>query len=301
MFPFFTSAQVPRDTSFTLHSAYQKAITKWPSISPAIADSTYITIHRDVVYKSIAGRKLLADIYYKGSVKKRKPAVLLLFGGGWKSGDKSMNRAMALDIAAHGYVVVSIEYRLAAEARFPAAYEDVVNALYWMKLNSRLYGIKKERLAVAGTSAGAQLASLVGTINNKYPVMEDLPNKKYKSLVQAVVNIDGVLAFHHPQSREGEAATAWFGGSYLEKPLNWKRASALEHVHAGSAAHLFISSSQPRFQAGREDMIEKLAAFNIYYEEHSFDDSPHTFWLFNPWFRPTVDTIIGFLDKQLKR
>ena len=60
---------------------------------------------------------------------------------------------------------------------------------------------------------------------------------------------------------------------------------------------LFINSALPRFHAGRDDLIRLLDRQGIYSEVHTFPDTPHPFWLFHPWFEPTAEYTIAFLDK----
>ena len=152
-----------------------------------------------------------------------------------------------------------------------------------------------------GCSAGGQLAALIGTTNNN-PAFEDQPgDSKYTSTVQAVIDIDGILAFKHPESEEGATAALWLGGTYEEKPENWTQASALTHVDAHTVPFLFINSSQPRFHAGQDGMIRKMNELGIYSEVHSFPDTPHPFWFFNPWFEPMMDHIYHFLDQRHKK
>lgn len=118
--------------------------------------------------------------------------------------------------------------------------------------------------------------------------------------VQAIVDIDGILAFHHLESSEGKVASEWLGGTYEEKPTVWNEASALNNVTNHSPPILFINSSNPRFHAGRDDMIKKLNEFNIYSEVHEIPNTPHPFWLFHPWFNQTNNFTLQFLNKIFK-
>ncbi len=83
------------------------------------------------------------------------PALLHLHGGGFVLGDPEINdasnRAMVLE---HGCVVVSVDYRLAPETRFPGALEDGYAALTWMHDHARELGLDVARIAIAGESAG---------------------------------------------------------------------------------------------------------------------------------------------------
>ncbi|NJO88768.1 MAG: hypothetical protein HC831_07260 [Chloroflexia bacterium] len=119
-----------------------------------------------------------------------------------------------------------------------------------------------------------------------------------------MVNIDGVLAFIHPESGEGNdkpgkpsAATLWFGSTVEQDSLVRHEASALTHVNKNSAKFLFINSSLPRFHTGRDDMIKKLNKYLIYNEVMTIEDTPHTIWLFHPWFDKIFKRVVKFFEK----
>jgi acetyl esterase/lipase len=298
---FAQNNSIPRDTSFTIRSTLAKEKKLRPYIEVAVPKTVEGVLYKqDVIYRTINGRQLLLDIFYPEKIGERKPAVLLIFGGGWRSGDKAHNHAMAAALANQGYVAVSAEYRLSLEAAYPAAVYDLKGAVRWMRANGKQYGIDTGKIATLGCSAGGQLAALLGTTNGNPHFEDSLGNATLSSDVQAVVDIDGTLAFHHPESAEGKAASQWLGGTYDKKPEVWTEAAPLEHVDRKTAPMLFLNSSLPRFHAGRDDMIKKMNALNIYSEVHTFDDTPHPFWFFNPWFDPMMEYVVAFLDKQFK-
>lgn len=290
---------VPRDTSFTISTTLIKEKKYRPYISVADPEKpAHVVIKENVVYRKIGERTLLADIYYPKKTKHKKPAVLMIFGGGWRSGDKSQNRAMAIELAKHGYVAVSVEYRLSPEAIYPAAVQDLKAAVAWMRCRARQYGIDTSKIAALGCSAGGQLAALLGTTGNSMIYKDSIGGGGCVSdKVNAVVDIDGVLAFKHPESAEGAVAAQWLGGTASEKLSTWQEASAITHVDAASAPVLFINSSLPRFHAGRDDMIRKMNAFGIYSEIHELPDTPHPFWFFHPWFNTVIRHTVTFLNK----
>jgi pectinesterase len=150
-------------------------------------------------------------------------------------------------------------------------------------------------------SAGGLLAALVGTTNGIKKFEGNEGNIKESSAVQAIVDIDGILAFKHPESAEGKVAAEWLGGTFEEKPDVWTEASALTHTGRTTPPCLFINSSNPRFHAGRDNMIKILEGFGIYFEVHTLPDTPHPFWLFHPWFKPTLKYTVDFLDKVFKK
>lgn len=294
---------IPRDTSFTLIGTYNKEKKNRPFITiaePKIEKE--IQTQLNIVYDKIGERILLLDVFYPQDVNtKGFPGVILIHGGGWQSGDKSQMHTIAKSLAAKGFVAFSVEYRLSSEVKYPEAIYDLKSAIRWMRANAQDFSLDTTQIASLGTSAGGQLAALLGVTNNNLLFEgENRGNKKNNSNVQAVINIDGVLAFKHPESQEGKSASLWLNGNYEENPINWKSASPLNHVSENSVPILFLNSSIPRFHAGRDDMIEKLNRFGIYSQVYEFPDTPHPFWFFNPWFEPMMDFTVNFFNKVFK-
>jgi acetyl esterase/lipase len=296
--------EIPRDTSFNLQSEFNKQVKYHPNIKIAEnGDLSSLEIHKNIEYVRLNNRPLFLDIFHpKDSNKKSFPTIILIHGGGWRSGDKSMEHPIAYELARRGYATVCVEYRLSMEATYPAAIEDIITAIKWIRGNTNKYPFDTDKMAIQGTSAGGQLAALIGTLNDSKPLFKSHAYDGYSSAVNAVVNIDGVLAFIHPDSGEGKdrpdkpsAATLWFNSTVQQNPASRIEASALTHVNANTPPILFINSSIPRFHAGRDDMIAKMRQYNIKYEVHEHENSMHTFWLFHPFFDITVDWIDEFL------
>ncbi|WBL24713.1 alpha/beta hydrolase [Zunongwangia sp. HGR-M22] len=283
---------------YTITTTVEKFKKDYPFIKPIqpLESNSFIAA-KDITYKKTKTSNLKLDVYYP-SVKNDKncPGVLLIHGGGWISGSKENQRIMAQHLADNGFVAVTASYRLSPEAIYPAAVIDLKDALRWMRKNAETYKLNPNKIAVLGTSAGAQLAALVGVTPNSELYNEK--NEAISSAVQAIVNVDGIVSFVHPEaSAEGEIAGLWLNGSRTENPKNWKEASPLEYVDENTPPTLFINSSMPRFHAGRDDMVKILNKNNIYSEVHTLEGSPHSFWLLEPWFEPTVEFTVSFLNK----
>ncbi|UUW08168.1 alpha/beta hydrolase fold domain-containing protein [Flavobacterium plurextorum] len=288
------------DTSYTVKSTYAKLIKKYPSITiPVIAENENVDKIGDVVYFTSKERTLHLDAFVNKK-QKQNPAVIMIHGGGWRSGNKSQMNPLAQEIASKGYSCFTIEYRLSLEAKYPYGVYDVKNAIRFIKDNAKKFNVDPNKIAVLGCSSGGQMAALIGTTNGN-SAFDDPSNKsKSSSKVNAIINVDGILAFRHPESSEGEMASFWLGGSYEEKTENWKNASALSHTNKNTPPILFINSSIDRFHAGRDDMIKILNQYKIYNEVHTIENSPHSFWFFQTWFNPTVDFTTNFLKKTFK-
>jgi pectinesterase len=297
-----------RDTSYSTYSAYVNTKKTHPDIKIVpVSRSPRIREEMGIVYCTAGNRNLYMDAFYPKTNQLPKAAILIIHGGGWRSGDRSQHHPLAQRLAALGYVCFTPEYRLSTEALYPAAVYDLKSALRWMRANAKAYKIDTNRIAVVGFSAGGQLAALIGTTNGNPKFEGNRCNLETPGLVRAVVDIDGTLSFVHPESGEGDdsrsisAATYWFGYAKKEKPELWKEASPLTHAGKNTPPTLFINSSVSRMHAGREDYIEALSKHNIYSEVHTFPNSPHSFVLFDPWFEPTVKYISEFLGKVFNR
>lgn len=293
----------PRDTSYTFDSAFEKYIEDYPeitSVTPALPG--VVSEFRDIVYKNTGTRDLYVDVYRPAEVSQNEslPAVLMVHGGGWISGDRSLLYFMATYLATNNFVTVSVEYRLSPEAQYPAAVYDIKTAIKWMKDHAEDWGIDKDRVAILGTSAGGQLAALAGATADNLKFEDPSDSSKTSTKIQAIVDVDGVLAFIHPVSEEGTVASKWLGGDKQEARDTWIEASALTHIDETTPPILFIGSSFPRFLAGRGDVINILDEHGTYNQTHLFEDAPHSFWLFHPWFKPTMEHTIEFLNEVLK-
>ncbi|MBU6267754.1 MAG: alpha/beta hydrolase [Sphingomonadales bacterium] len=137
---------------------YPDRVTHWAKGVTGLAD---------VVYQQLPGyRPQIVDIYLPAGKAKPRPLVLFVHGGGWTAGHTRHSGALAdfpaalAELASEGFVVASLEYRLADEARFPAQVQDTRAALRFLKGNAAKYGIDPARVAIWGGSAGGHLSAL---------------------------------------------------------------------------------------------------------------------------------------------
>ncbi len=304
---FYTDQGIPRDSSFTAEGSYLKYKKYYPEIKVAKAIlPDNVAEDRDVVYTVLDDsvnkkRRMYLDVFYP---KKRGtyPALIMVHGGGWRSGDKSLQIPMAMQIAKSGFVTVAVEYQLSREAKYPNAVYNIKSAIRWMRANAEKYGIDTSKIAISGCSAGGQLAVLTGLTNGVEKLEGDHGNDGFSSDIQAIVDMDGVLNFLDPQSlnltrKPNSPDIDWLGGSFAEVPLTWKEASGIYWVDKNSPPMLIITSGFSRFTAGKYELLGMYNELGLYNEHHSFDVNVHPYWLFHPWFEPTVIYTVNFLDK----
>lgn len=296
----FAQSSFPIDTTYTVTSVYNKVKKNYPEVS-YVESRNYKNVkqNKNVVYKKTNERTLHLDAYYDIN-QTFNPTIVIIHGGGWRSGNKSQMEPFAIEAASKGYSCFNIEYRLSLEAPYPAGIFDVKKAIQFIKKNARKFNVDSTKIAVLGCSSGGQMAALIGTTNGNSNFEENNKKSNVSSKVNAIIDIDGIVAFKHPESIEGIVASQWLGGSYEEKPEIWKDAAPLNHTDINTPPILYINSSIPRFHAGRDDMIAKLNQFGIYHEVKTFENTPHSFWFLNPWFDDTVLFTTQFLDKIFK-
>jgi pectinesterase len=303
---------IPRDTTFTPYQAWIKVQKDFPEariVEPKLPVG--VRAETDVVYAILPNttygkRELHLDLF-RPEKPGKYPVLLLIHGGGWRSGNKSMDVPMAQQIAAKGYVTATVEHRLSPEALYPAAIYDIKAAVRFLRANATKYNIDRKKIAIMGSSAGGQLAALVGMTANVKKFDGDEGNKGISSKIQAIIDLDGILDFTDPNESAKDtdpakrsAGAYWFGATYKEAPEKWIEASPIQYVGKNSPPILFINSALPRFHAGRDSAITILNKYNIYSEVHTIPNTPHPFWLFHPWFEPTVGYIVVFMDKVFK-
>lgn len=291
---------------FTLENDFVKQQKLYPFITPYDADSVDCISYIDVEYNQIGERKLTADIFLPiDTIGKKFDLIILIHGGGWCTGSKLMDHPMARSLADRGYATMCIDYRKSTEALYPAAIIDIKCAIRWARSVANKYHFHDSRLTLLGTSAGGQLAALIGSENGSVDKYHSVLYSEFSDRVERVVDIDGILAFIHPQSKEGQdkpnklsSATLWFGCSADTCQYLYIEASALSHVGSQSADFFFINSSRPRFSAGQVEMIDSLRQYEKNVESVQIAlDVPHTFWLYNPWASIAIDLIDNWLKK----
>jgi acetyl esterase len=142
---------VATDDAIALRAAYAHERAFWNTIKPELASIENL---------SIPGPDgPLACRLYRPSRASRLPALVYFHGGGWALGNlDTHDRIMRLLALKSGAAVIGVDYRLAPEHKFPAAWDDALASVRHVAAESRALGIDPRRLAVGGDSAGANLS-----------------------------------------------------------------------------------------------------------------------------------------------
>ncbi len=108
---------------------------------------------KDIVYQEHQGVTRLARLYQPAG-QGPFPAVLQVHGGAWNNKDRTDGQNTALNLAAAGIVVLSIDFRNAPEAPYPASLADINYGIRWLKANAAAFSSSADRVGAYGTSSG---------------------------------------------------------------------------------------------------------------------------------------------------
>jgi acetyl esterase len=138
-----------------------KAVLKEEGKDPDALMAQMKVSKQDITYSGSSG-DMPARVYKPEGAQNPLPVVVYYHGGGWVIADINTYEASAMALAKKANaIVVSVEYRHAPEHKFPAAHEDAVSAYSWVLKNAQAFGGDPTRVAVAGESAGGNLAANV--------------------------------------------------------------------------------------------------------------------------------------------
>ena len=137
-----------RDTSFNNQAAYRKHIKKYPFITlvkrfelPDVKETL------DTTFRTVAGKNLMMDIFQPQSLN-NEIAIIIIHGGGWRTGNKSQHHPLAQRLASMGFTCFTPEYRLSTEALFPAAILDIQSAIRWVRSHADHYHFDPEKIQI---------------------------------------------------------------------------------------------------------------------------------------------------------
>ncbi|HEX5455427.1 MAG TPA: alpha/beta hydrolase, partial [Stellaceae bacterium] len=174
------------------------------------------------------------------------PAIAYYHGGGHVIGSLDTHDLIARNLC-HGAeaLVMSVDYRMGPEHRFPAAIEDSFAALDWLHANAASLGADPERLGVHGDSAGGNLAAVVALMARD----RGAPKLRLQSLVYPVADYT-LSAASYETFAEGyglltRGAMQWFQRHYLRTPddaLDWRASPLKAASHAGTAPAIVIAA-----------------------------------------------------------
>jgi acetyl esterase/lipase len=196
------------------------------------------------------------DLYSPATPAAPAPCIVVIHGGSWANGDSAQLPGLNSYLAARGYVVAAINYRLAPDHRFPAARDDLLAAIEYLKIHALELGIDPRRFVLLGRSAGAQLALLVAYTADDTAI---------RGVVDFYGPADLVYGYEHPARKTVIDSVGvigrFLGGSPASMPDAYATASPINHAGPHSPPTLLIHGGRDTLVAPvQSEMLAKRLA-----------------------------------------
>src|ERR1700733_2657631 len=285
------------------------AISAHDRVGPAMTADN-VTPHLGITYANHDGVELQGDLYLpKGA--KAAPALVAVHGGGWVQGVRAAFQFWGPYLAARGYAVFAISYRLATKGKtFPQAVQDVLAGVQFVRGKAGEFGIDPQRIGLLGASAGGHLASLAALSGKKftggYP--QD-PFAAVSTEVKALVGVYGVYDMvamwttYQIQGGVDNNIQKFLGASPMEnRQLYFDASSASYATFANNKIGVLLVTGT---QDDLVDPKQHTEPFTLALKQAGFfvrpcivQGAPH-YWMNDPIEEPT--SYSGFLAPRLLR
>lgn len=274
--------------------------------SPPAEENYTFEEEKGVIYSTVDGKNLRLDIAWPTSAKGPFPAIVFIHGGGWSMGDRFSVPSYPKLATGHGYVFVTVDYRLAepnpdggTNPVFPEAIEDVKCAVRWVRANAAKYNVDPDKIGAAGRSAGGHLSLMLGVTSTEDWLAGSREYSEYSNAVQAVVNFAGPMNLRVCYEAVSSAMTIYterfLGGTPEEIPDVYELASPYTYLDGGDAPTLAVAGIKDTF-VPFEDFVLYDARAQLVGAHHDVifheggHDTPVEF----------IDTMYDFFDTYLK-
>jgi len=210
------------------------AISYLPSLTLQTAARQQVEVVRDVVYREIDGVRLKLDIYRRRGQATTGRSVIYIHGGAWIVGSRRQSPFLLSELAAAGFVVFAIQYRLAPRFPLPAAITDCKAAVAWVRENAERYGGTKEAVAIGG-SAGGHLTAMLA-VSPGEPRLQPGFESKDTSIAGAIVlygiaNFVGIFEEYPNPLSHYLFEELVFKKRYLDDPELYRLSQPLTYLH----------------------------------------------------------------------
>jgi acetyl esterase/lipase len=292
--PFYISTLAAAIAAATLLAATVRAAESVPN---------GVVFESGVEYAAVGPEHLQVDVARPAAGNGPFPAIVCIHGGGFRAGKREGYDKLIQKLAQHGYVAITVTYRLAPAYPFPAAIYDCKAAVRWLRANAAQYHVDPARIGVTGGSAGGHLAQFLGNTNGVKDFEGDEGHLDKSSSVACVVNFYGPSDFTKSYGKSVDAAEVLplFLGGNLETALPAHiRSSPLNWVTPNAVPTLIVHGTEDKYvnyeQAGW--MIDRLKSCGVEAELLTMQGAGHGFKGADE--DKAEDALIAFFDKHLK-
>ena len=207
-------------------------------------------------------RNLSLDIYRPAApAKGRAPVVVFLYGGSWRNGERAQYRFVGQRLAESGALAIVADYRTFPRSVFPGFVEDAAAAVAWARVHAAEHGCDPQRLYVAGHSAGAQIAALIG-VDARYLAPHGMNPR----------DLAGVIGLSGPYDFEIAGYEDVFGPE-----TQWPQAQPINFVDGDEPPFLLVHGTSDRVVEAKDsqELADKLHKAGVRAELLWLPDAGH--------------------------
>lgn len=219
---------------------------------------------RDLVYDEAIGEAGRLDIFRPRDATGALPTIFYVHGGAFALCSKETHQIMGYILATQGYQVVMPNYRLGPKHIFPEPFIDIAKALAWTQEKGVAYGVDPSRIAIAGDSAGANLASAI-TVACTQPRPEGFAKELYEREIElrcalpryGVLDLEDMERFYRRPDRAVKMS------SWVKRELRWVATSYVGYPRHLKAKEAPLASPLRLLEAAEPEGARKLPPFFI--------------------------------------
>jgi acetyl esterase/lipase len=257
------------------------------------------TTDANIIYGPLPEQRL--DVLYPPTAgpngTEKLPGVIMFHGGGWIQGDKATMASFYSRFLAHGFIVATVEYRVASQGIAPAAVEDALLAAKWLWDHADYYNIDRSKYVVTGASAGGHLALMVGMATAEANLG---PTNPSDFQIAAIVNGYGPADVNDMLNRRIGFALSWLPNDAPNHDALVTQVSPLTYVRQDLPPLLTVQGSNDTTVpvAEGEALHAQLLAAGADAEHHLVAGAGHGFTTPASAWPDAEKTIFDFLVKH---
>ncbi|UCD30587.1 MAG: alpha/beta hydrolase [Planctomycetota bacterium] len=265
-----------------------------------------VKLERKVVYGSVNGRDLTADILTPTETPlEPRPALVSLHGGSWKGGGPSQFHFHSIYFTSkYGFFCMCVDYRLSGEAKFPAALQDAKCAIRWIRAHALELNIDPERIAIVGGSAGGHLSSMVLTTAGVPEYEGNGGNAGFSSHVNLAILFNGEFDMWDLVKKGSliKEMKQFMGGTHEEVPERYDELSSVKRIHKDCPPTLLLHGTKDGCVSHKQSIAfyNRLREVGVHSEIEIYEGKPHAWFNREPDRTITLKRMEQFLVSQFK-
>lgn len=250
--------------AYSSETPYECPVPDW--------ESTNTYYETDVVYDSLSTEDLLGRMYIPAN-SAIKNAMVVVHGGAWSEGTRTMKAGFCRHFAEKNFVVMSIDYRLAPDTQYPEMVQDVVNSIKFMRNNAAEYDIDTNCIGIVGASAGGNLAALAAYLGD-----EEIMQRECEECGDATADVRYIVSYYGVMDMENDPLVSAFAPIFPGSQDLLDEASPINYVETHNIPMFFshgLRDMVVNYNFNALAMSEKLVENNTTMSLNPLDTNVH--------------------------